>query len=346
LAAAILFDSSKATTISNRALAAAITMALLIGYMSTTFAYQPHWKNNLSLFDYARGVAPTSARVWSAYGKALADVDRNEEALDALHHSQRLSPGYELAWAQEAALLLGMGRIEEAKAPLEESLRIFPQDPASRLNEAILWMHEGRYKDAIPRLREIIAKNPNETLAHGYLALALEYESTPEEADAAWRSYLDLAANDAAGMNEIAGALATSQHGAPRAEFLTRRALEIDPKNPRYLDTLGEALFQQGKFEEAAATWKTYLEQVPNDPQVLNDLAWILATRLDRPQEAEALARKAVRLVPDNPSFRDTLAESLWRQGKKEEASQVAKEAMTLKDASPDLRRFLVGTAP
>jgi Flp pilus assembly protein TadD len=342
VAAAIVFEFKKLSTVTARAFAAATSVALLIAYTLTTAAYQPVWKNNLTLFDYAHRVAPTSPRVWSAYGRALADVDRNQEALDALHQSQRLSPGYQLPWAQEAALLIGIGRFDEAKAPLAEALKIFPGDPASRLNEAILWMHEGRFKDAIPRLREILDKNPNEALAQGYLALALEYEGTPEEADAAWRSYLELSSNDAAGMNEMARALATSSRGAPRAEFLTRRAIEIDPQNPRYLDTLGEALFQEGKFEEAASTWRRYLEQVPRDPEVLNDLAWILATRLNQPQEAEGLARKAVALVPDNPSFRDTLAESLWRQGKKEEASQVAKEALALEDASPDLQRFLI----
>ena len=344
--AAVLLESKAPRTSPVRALAGTVTFGLLISYALITATYQPLWKNNLTLFEYARRAVPTSARVWSAYGKALADAGRNEEALNALHQSQRLSPGYELAWAQEAALLIGIGRLEEAKAPLAESLRLFPGDPASRLNEAILWMHEGRFKEAIARLRDILGKNPNEALAQGYLALALEYEATAEDAEAAWRSYLDVAGNDAASMNEMARALATSPRGAPRAEFLARRAIEIDAKNPRYLDTLGEALFQEDKFEDAAATWRKYLEQVPNDADVLNDLAWILATHLDKPQEAEPLARKAVKLVPENPSFRDTLAESLWRQGKKEEASEVAKEGLALKDASPDLRRFLTGTAP
>ena len=345
-AAAMLFESKKVSTLTARVFAGVTALALFMCYMLVTATYQPQWKDNLSLFDYARTVAPASPRVWSAYGKALGEAGRNEEALDAFHQSQRLFPGYQLPWAQEAALLISIGRFEEAKPPLAEALRLYPADSASQLNEAILWLHQGRYKEAIPRLREILAKDPHETLARGYLVVALENENTPREADAEWEAYLNDAGVDAASMSEIARALAATRRGAPRAEYLARHAIEKDPENPLHFDTLAEALFQQDKFEEAVAAWRKYLEKVPHDPNVLNDLAWILATHLNQPQEGESLARRAIEIVPDNPSFRDTLAECLWRQGKKEEASQVAKEALTLKDASPDLRRFLTGTAP
>jgi predicted Zn-dependent protease len=115
----------------------------------------------------------------------------------------------------------------------------------------------------------------------------------------------------------------------------------MDPNTPEYHDTLGGVLVRQNKFQDAAAEWRAYLKQVPDNPGVLNDLAWILATELNAAGEAETLARKAVGIAPQDPQYRDTLAESLARQGKTAEAARVAREALALEGASPDLRRFL-----
>ena len=41
--------------------------------------------------------------------------------------------------------------------------------------------------------------------------------------------------------------------GEEEAIELARRAVNIEPENPAYLDTLGWALFKQGRVEEAAA---------------------------------------------------------------------------------------------
>jgi len=320
---------------------AAATVLLASAYAAITLTYLPVWKNNLVLFDHARRVAPTSPRIWSAYGKALTDSGRTNEALAALHESQRLSPRYLRPWAQEAGLLIATGRLEEAKAPLREALRIYPGDIASRINEAILWLYEGKAKDSVTRLREILNEAPRHFVARKYLALALEQEGTPAEAEAAWRSYLELDPQDAGALNSLARILATEPNRAREAEELTRRALAIDPSVPEYHDTLGEALVRQGKFPDAAAEWRAYLKQVPDNAGILNDLAWILATELGAAGEAEALARKAVGIAPKNPDYRDTLAESLARQGKTAEAARVAREALTLDGAPANLRRFL-----
>ena len=344
LAGAMLFTLNPIASSSRRWMVSGPLSLCLIGaYAFVTISYLPVWKNNLALFEYARRTMPNSPRVWSGYGKSLEEAGRYDDALEALHHSQKLAPGFQLPWAQEAALLIERGRFQEAKAPLAEALRRNPEDIGSQVNQTIIWLHEGNFKDARSKLEEILARNPRHALARKYLAMAMDNEGSPEEAAEAWKSYLALAPNDADALNSLARAMALQSGGARDAERLARQAIALDDRKPDYFDTLAQALYQQDKVAEAANAWRECLRRAPENDSALNDLAWILATQLDRAAEAETLAMHAVRIAPDNPNYRDTLAETLSRQGKTKEASQVAREGLELKNAPASLRRFLSG---
>src|SRR4029079_2009075 len=99
-----------------------------------------------------------------------------------------------------------------------------------------------------------------------------------------------------------------------------------------------------GHTETAESLWRRYVTQKPDDPEGLNNLAWLLATQRDRASEAEPLARQAIALRPADANLRDTLAEALLRQGKREAAADVAREALALHPSpglDSSLRRFL-----
>jgi Flp pilus assembly protein TadD len=70
---------------------------------------------------------------------------------------------------------------------------------------------------------------------------------------------------------------------------------------------------------------------------------------LGRPVEAEPLARKAVADAPEEPQHLDTLAETLFRLGRREEAVAAARRAAAL-DTSAYFReqilRFETGPVP
>jgi tetratricopeptide (TPR) repeat protein len=163
---------------------------------------------------------------------------------------------------------------------LEKALELDPDDVVSRLNEGVLWLRTGETARAEERFRVIAGRNP----------------------------------------------------GLPEASFNLARAEE-----------------QLGRFAEAAAAWRRYLEARPDDPDAMNHLAWLLATELDQPTAAEALARKCVAARPSNAGFLDTLAEALFRQGKREEAIRTARNVLTLEDSShfrDQLARFLDAPRP
>ncbi len=99
----------------------------------------------------------------------------------------------------------------------------------------------------------------------------------------------------------------------------------------------------------ACASLEEALRLNPSHAEALNNFAWLLATApgdeiLDPPKAVE-LARKAVRLRPDETNFQGTLAVALAAAGFEEEADSVLLEAQRLGringNANPQLRDFV-----
>jgi tetratricopeptide (TPR) repeat protein len=95
------------------------------------------------------------------------------------------------------------------------------------------------------------------------------------------------------------------------------------PANPLYQFSLGNLYFEIGKIKEAEIYYKNALTLNPDDPEVLNNLAWLYATARDaefrNPQEALSLSKKAAALDP-KPHILDTLGESYYINGQYAEA--------------------------
>jgi tetratricopeptide (TPR) repeat protein len=84
-------------------------------------------------------------------------------------------------------------------------------------------------------------------------------------------------------------------------------------------------------FERLYAEYKTVLEQDPEHPEYLNNVAWFGARSGERPAEAVALATKAIELDRDNAAYLDTAAEAHFRNGNAAEAVRLETRALQLR---------------
>jgi Flp pilus assembly protein TadD len=94
-------------------------------------------------------------------------------------------------------------------------------------------------------------------------------------------------------------------------------------------------LSEFGKNSEAAAQYREALRLSPNEPNALNNLAWLLATAPEEDlrdgREAVTLAERACELTRrKHPLFIGTLAAAYAENGQFDEAVRAAAEAVTL----------------
>jgi Zn-dependent protease with chaperone function len=96
---------------------------------------------------------------------------------------------------------------------------------------------------------------------------------------------------------------------------------------------IGDIYLNKGNIELAVPAYESAIALNPNNPNTLNNLAWLLATSenhdLRNPQKALEYARKAIALKK-TPYIWDTLAEALYANGRITEAINAEKQALKL----------------
>jgi tetratricopeptide (TPR) repeat protein len=114
---------------------------------------------------------------------------------------------------------------------------------------------------------------------------------------------------------------------------LWERALAVTGDNPRALMSLGRALDERQRPQDAA---RCYDEAVRMAPYSVPGHAALgdLLVRLDRPDEAVRHLREACRLDPENPEARARLGEAYARQGKLDLAAAEFAEYLRLLPSS------------
>ncbi|MCF8042790.1 MAG: SPOR domain-containing protein [Desulfarculaceae bacterium] len=99
------------------------------------------------------------------------------------------------------------------------------------------------------------------------------------------------------------------------------RALEWTPNDPAVLNDKAALLNSMGDGGQAVVLFRRALDQAPDNPVYMNNLAWALAQNTKELGEAMSLAKKAVGLAPGNPAVWDTLG--MVQQAKGDDAAAV-----------------------
>ena len=92
-------------------------------------------------------------------------------------------------------------------------------------------------------------------------------------------------------------------------------------------------------YPRAVQSYRTALEVQPNDPLLLNNLAWALWQQKDA--QAVTYAQKAVTLAPDNPAIADTLGWMLVEQGQTKRGIELLEKASAQAPAQRDIALHL-----
>lgn len=193
-----------------------------------------------------------------------------------------------------------IGRLEQAIAYSQAVLTLKPDDDAATATLARLLRKAGRPTDAINVYRELIERLDDagqRARARNGLALALWDAGRREESAAAFRD-----------------------------------VLRDDPTLVAAHQNFGNVLMQMRRYGEAIAVLREGVRRSPDDPVMLNALAWLLATAPDAKDRNGAEAERVARALCERTSHRDaralsTLAAALAELGRSDEAVQAADAA-------------------
>jgi tetratricopeptide (TPR) repeat protein len=179
------------------------------------------------------------------------------------------------------ALLLGENQqTDEAVKLLETGLKGTTSDRETYLNLSQVYERGRRYADAeeAARKAESFSAEPHDNeVAWLLLGAVYERQKDYEKAEAEFKKVLDVNPKNAQVLNYYGYMLADRGLRLDEAHDLIQRAVDLDPLNGAYLDSLGWVYFKQNKLEDAEAMLRKAVDHEPHDPTIRSHLGDVLA---------------------------------------------------------------------
>ena len=245
----------------------------------------------IATFERARTLAPGE----STYDTFLAQANLNAKRFDraqAILRPLRAAHPNDVRLAQlEARALAGSGHRDQAIAVLRQAVDGSPGEVSSYLALADL-LQEGSHTDEALRVLDQAGTrfqgNLDVLFQRGAL---LDRAKDPVRAEAAFREVLRRDPLHAPTLNYLGYMFAERGERLDEAVSLIQRALQIDPGNGSYLDSLGWAYFKQRRYDLAKPPLQQAADQLPSNSVVQEHLGDTLDALGSRDEAAAAWER-------------------------------------------------------
>jgi pentatricopeptide repeat protein len=177
----------------------------------------------------------------------------------------------------EARALAGSGRAAEAITTLRALTDADAEQPSVYLSLADILADEGRGADAHAVLDRAAARFPDNTSVPFQRGALYERAKEYARAEEAFRAVVAREPAHAPALNYLGYMLADRGERLDEAVALLQRALEIEPGNGSYLDSLGWAYFKLRRHEDARKHLAEAASQLPSNSVVQDHLGDALA---------------------------------------------------------------------
>jgi len=179
------------------------------------------------------------------------------------------------------ALLLGEnGQTDEAVKLLESNLKGTSADRETYLNLSQIYERGRRYSDAeqAARKAESYASDPQENeIAWLLLGAVFERQKQFDKAETEFKKVLNVNPKNAQVLNYYGYMLADRGVRLEEAQDLIQRAVDLEPFNGAYLDSLGWVYYKENKLDEAEVMLRKAVEHEPHDPTIREHLGDVYA---------------------------------------------------------------------
>ncbi len=182
---------------------------------------------------------------------------------------------------------------------------------------AMYLLERGNQEDAVVMLCRAIEKKGNYTEAYNNLGVLFREQGKLIEAEACFRKSIDLEPKRAAHYNNLALVfLDTNRH--QEAVLCLQEALKFDPLLPEIYNSLGLVYEAQGKGKKAESAYAKAVWLKPEYFEAYYNWGTFLKSR-NEDQQAEKYLQMALKLMPNDPATKFSLATLRLRAGCYEE---------------------------
>ncbi len=242
------------------------------------------------------------------------------KAIDYFRKTLQLNPDFEQTYYSLATVLFETGQDQEAAELLVTAREKYPQSFVASYFSAVAASRLEDHAAAVEHYRaaEVIAKAtaPNR-LDHAFyfqLGAQLERAQRFEEAAATFKQCLGLKSDFAPALNYLGYMWADQGINLEEARKMIQQAVELDPENAAYLDSLAWVLFKLDQPHLALTYMERALQHQEEPDATLFDHLGDIQQAVGNPKAAREAWKKSLEIT-DDPKVREKLEQAATPSG-------------------------------
>lgn len=198
--------------------------------------------------------SPGYGPAFTLAGQYYAQIDEIDKAIEKLKKGNELLPQDDIAWRLRLQLLLSENRLDEAIEVGKIADENVPDDSFIQFFIGSAYMLSDQNEEAVSWLEKASrapARKPFKSVVYSTLGDAQSNLGNSEAADRVYELALRYDPNNHNAMNNYAYNLSVRGEKLERAQELALKAMELEPENSAYLDTMGWIFYKLGEYEKA-----------------------------------------------------------------------------------------------
>jgi tetratricopeptide (TPR) repeat protein len=259
------------------------------------FAYQEVGQHDKAIasFEEARKLAPSDPAIAGYLIEANIAAKKYGAAVDAAKAALAQHPNDLRLMRLQAQALRHSGKADQGLALLEDAVKQHADDPAAYISLAQAYSEAERGAQAVKVLQDAQGKFPKDDNIAFELGAVFDKQKKFAEAESAFRQVLSRDPDNAIALNYLGYMLAERGERLDESVGYLKKALQAEPENPSYLDSLGWAYFKADKLDLAESNLKRAADQLKSN-SVIQEHYGQLLFKLGRYDEAIAAWTRAL----------------------------------------------------
>lgn len=260
-----------------------------------------------SVFERIRDAHPGDWRPYWFLG-GIASMEKDDSiAVKNFRRVTELATWNADGWVFLSAIYLNKNDFVRSLPILESAVKAVPDDFRVNFFLGVAYSRVGRNEDAARVLEKARQINPKDVDAIGQLALVYEGLKKLDESDSLYEEALRIDPKNHLILNNYSYSLAERNIQLERALVMATGAVEAQPENASYLDTIGWVYFRLGRFREA----ETYVRRAigrGDANATLHEHLGDIYSRLNEQEQALEHWNAALKLDEGNSGLREKIA--------------------------------------
>lgn len=273
--------------------AGAMDVSILLPHLGLAYQELGQHDQAIASFEEARKLSPADPAIAGFLIEAHIAAKKYGAAVDAAKAALGQHPNdLRLTRLQAQALRQG-GKADQGLALLEEAVTHHADEALAYISLAQAYADAERGAQAVKVLQDAQRKFPADDGIAFELGTVFDRQKNFVEAESAFRQVLARDPDNAVALNYLGYMLAERGDRLDESVTYLKKALQIEPENPSYLDSLGWAYFKSDKLDLAESNLRRAADQLRTNSVIQEHFGQVLF-KLERYDEAIAAWTRAL----------------------------------------------------